>query len=209
MRVSHLTDRLPTTPGTTARRGNPWSLGMGSPFICRARTTSCSADTALQAGTEAPYGEPPSSVSAPSICTCRSRSRLVGLVSASARPGPAGDPAGAASALAPAAAGCTETTASSSRGRPAARSTSLRRGPRHTAFPMAARSQSRPCTLRTRDISRRLFPPHCSVTSTSTCSKLDARSSKVKVTGDAIPLPSTVSTCVAGSTSGTARWLRT
>lgn len=48
------TFRAPTTPGTTARRGKPWSRGIGSPFILYASKTSRSAEKASSAGIEAP-----------------------------------------------------------------------------------------------------------------------------------------------------------
>ena len=51
---SHLTLRAPTTPGTTARTGKPWSLGMGSPFISNANRTSPRGSTALSAGIDEP-----------------------------------------------------------------------------------------------------------------------------------------------------------
>lgn len=51
---SHLTLRAPTTPGTTALTGKPWSLGMGSPFISKASRTSPFGSTAMPAGMEEP-----------------------------------------------------------------------------------------------------------------------------------------------------------
>lgn len=51
---SHFTLRAPTTPGTTALTGKPWSLGMGSPFISNANRTSPLGSTAMPAGMDEP-----------------------------------------------------------------------------------------------------------------------------------------------------------
>ncbi len=53
-RVSHLTERAPIQPGTTTRRGAPWTGGSGAPFIAQASSTSGA--SARSRGMDTSYG---------------------------------------------------------------------------------------------------------------------------------------------------------
>jgi hypothetical protein len=66
--LSHFTFRAPTTPGTIARTGYPWSIGISSPFILSASKTSGS--NAFWVGIEAPYVSPAASESKPENWIC-------------------------------------------------------------------------------------------------------------------------------------------